>query len=73
MRKFILRFRLKEVLKEKNRGIRDLARATGLEVATISRIANNHTRGVYFLVIEKICSELDILPSELFETQKIKE
>jgi DNA-binding Xre family transcriptional regulator len=73
MRKFILRFRLKEVLEEKERGIRDLARATGLQVSTISAIANNHTRGVYFMVIEKICSELDISHAELFDTKPIKE
>jgi DNA-binding Xre family transcriptional regulator len=60
-------FRLDEILKEKNRGIRDLARATGLSVATVSRIVNNHTRGMYLDVLGKICTELKIAPGEIYK------
>ncbi|MDD2922162.1 MAG: helix-turn-helix transcriptional regulator [Anaerolineales bacterium] len=72
MKKIKVKLRLKEILAEKNVGVRELARNTGLDVATISHIVNNHTRGIYFIVIEKICSELEISPSELFEVREVK-
>lgn len=63
-------FRLDDILKEKDRGVRELARATGLGLATISRIVNNRTRGIYFDVIERLCDELDIEPHEIIKTVK---
>lgn len=63
-----IEFRLHEILAEKKRGGRDLARATGLGVATVSRIVNNHTHGVTLDVLTKICFELGVLPGELFRT-----
>jgi len=60
-------FRLNEILKERKRGVRELARATGLTVTTISRICNNRNRGITLDVVGKICSELGIQPGELYK------
>lgn len=60
-------FRLDEILKEKGRGVRELSRKTGLGIATISRIVNNHTRGMYLDVLERLCTELEIDPTEIYE------
>jgi DNA-binding Xre family transcriptional regulator len=65
-----IHFRLDEVLKEKGRGVRELARATGLGLATISRIVNNKTRGVSFDVVERLCDELEIKPQEIYKIEK---
>ncbi|MBI5954407.1 MAG: helix-turn-helix transcriptional regulator [Chloroflexi bacterium] len=63
-------FRLDEILKEKGRGVREVAKNTGLSVATISRIVNHHTRGMYLEVIERLCNELEIEPQELLKVIK---
>jgi DNA-binding Xre family transcriptional regulator len=65
-------FRLDEILKEKGRGVREVARSTGLGLATVSRIVNNKTRGVSFDVVERLCDELDIEPHEFYKIIKIK-
>ena len=65
-----LSFRLGEILEEKKRGVRDVARATGITPATISRIVNNHTRGVSMDVLERLCDELDIAPGDIYKKQK---
>lgn len=70
-RKTKITFRLEEILKEKGRGVREVARATGLGLATVSRIANNKTRGVSFDVIERLCDELEIEPQEIYKVIKI--
>jgi DNA-binding Xre family transcriptional regulator len=63
-------FRLGEVLAEKQRGVRDVARETGIGVATISRIVNNRTHGISINVLERLCDELGIVPSDIYETVK---
>ena len=62
-------FRLDEILIAKGRGIRELSRATQINVATISRIVNNHTKGITLNVLAKLCAELNISPGELFKVQ----
>lgn len=69
--KIKIKSRLNEILQEQGRGINELARATGLTSATLSRIANNHTRAIYFDVMEKLCNELNITPGDLFEVTKV--
>lgn len=63
-------FRLNEIMAEKKRGARELAKASNVGLATISRIINNRTRGVSLLVIEKLCKELKVSPGELFKVEK---
>jgi len=63
-------FRLDEILKEKNRGVREVARATKLTTATISRIVNHHTKSMTLEVISKLCAELNITPGDLYATVK---
>lgn len=65
-------FRLDEILKEQNRGVRELSRATGLGLATISRIVNNKTRGMYLDVLERLCDELQIEPNEIYKKTVVK-
>jgi putative transcriptional regulator len=69
MKRTKISFRLDEVLKEKGRGVRELARTTGLGLATISRIVNNKTRGVSFEVVERLCDELGITPQEIYKVE----
>lgn len=71
-RKTKIVFRLDEVLKQKGRGVRDVARVTGIGLATVSRIANNKTRGISFDVLERLCDELDIEPNEIYTVIKLK-
>jgi|DewCreStandDraft_4_1066084.scaffolds.fasta_scaffold25261_5 DNA-binding Xre family transcriptional regulator len=63
-------FRLDEILAEKQRGVRELARATGIGFATISRIVNHHTKSMTLDVMGKICAELKIQPGELYAVIK---
>lgn len=63
-------FRLDEIMKEKGRGVRELARATGLTVVTVSRICNNRNKGITLEVIGKLCTELGIQPGELYREIK---
>ncbi len=72
MKKIKIVFRLDEILKEQGRGVRELSRATGLSVATISRIVNHHTRGMYLDVVERLCNELHVEPQELFKLVPVK-
>jgi len=65
-------FRLDEILEEKGRGVREIARVTGIGLATVSRIANNKTRGISFDVLERLCDELDIEPHEIYKVIKLK-
>jgi putative transcriptional regulator len=68
MEKIIIR--LDEILAEKNRGVREVARATGIAYATISRIVNHHSHGMRLDIMEKLCKELKVTPGELFRTIK---
>ncbi len=60
-------FRLHEILLEQGRGVREVARAAGLTVATVSRIANNRNRGITLEVVSKLCRELGIQPGDLYK------
>lgn len=63
-------FRLDEILKEQGRGVREVAKAAGLSISTISHIVNNRTRGISNDVLEKLCDELKIEPGEIYKKTK---
>lgn len=63
-------YRLDEILEEKKRGVREVARSAGIAYATISRIVNHHTKSMNLQTVNKLCAELDIEPGDLY--RKIK-
>jgi putative transcriptional regulator len=67
-----IRFKLKEILLDKNISQKDLASRTGLRPNTISEICLNKPDRVFLSTIEKICLALNIKIEELIELE-IKE
>jgi putative transcriptional regulator len=62
----MIKSNLKQILKEKELTFKEIALDTDIVPDTISRIANNKSKGVRWEVIEKICNYFDISVGELF-------
>ena len=63
-------FRLDEILKEQGRGVREIARATGISTSTIGHILHNHSKAMYLDVLARLCEELNIEPHEIYKVTK---
>lgn len=66
----MVKLRLEEVLKEKNRTKYWLSKQTGISQGNISRMCNNKTTSINFEVLGKILYYLECTPNDLFEIEK---
>lgn len=65
-----MRFRLKEVLKEKEITPYRLEVDMDMNHKTINDIVNNRTRGISFRILEDLCDYLDCTPNDLIERRR---
>lgn len=63
----MIKFKLKEIMEDKNIKISDLNESTGISRNSLSLLINGKSRGVQFETLEKIVSALDINIGDLFE------
>lgn len=59
--------KLNVLLTEHNLTITKMSKDTGLSRTTLTLLANNHTQGIQFDTLNKICLYLNINPSDFFE------
>lgn len=64
-----MKFKLDEVLKEKNKSVYWLKDKTGISHATIYKMSNSQTKMISFENLEKICIALECTPNDLFEIE----
>ena len=65
-----LKNNLKSLLAEKGETLKTLSESTGLDVNSLSRIANYKANSIKFEYIEKICSFLDCELTDIFDLEK---
>ncbi|MFO6424169.1 helix-turn-helix domain-containing protein [Motilimonas sp. KMU-193] len=63
----MLKCHLSKIMGEKRLKIADVARDTGINRGTITRLYNEEATRVELEVIEKLCAYLDIEVGQLFE------
>ena len=61
------RFRLDELLSDKEMSQSELARRSGISLVTINAIANNRTRQVQLDTLDKLSAALGLEPGDLLE------
>lgn len=59
-------FRLKEILKEKNVNMIDLADKTGISRTSLSKLSTGKSQGIQFDTLDKIMESLDVRVQDLF-------
>lgn len=55
-----IKFRLKELVKEHDISLRELARLSDIEPSIINKMANNRRNSVYFQHLERIAESLNL-------------
>lgn len=63
----MIKFKLKEIMEDKNIKISELNEATGISRNSLSLLINGKSRGIQFETLEKIVSALNINIGDLFE------
>ena len=66
----MLKCNLSKIMGEKRLKIADVARDTGINRGTITRIYNEEATRIELEVVEKLCEYLDIEVGELYEIIK---
>ncbi len=64
-----VRFRLREILEERDISQSELARRAGVSFATVNRICTNATAQVALETLERISAALDCAPGDLIERE----
>lgn len=62
----MIKCNLDEIMVKKGVKMRDIAKSTGISRTTLTALYYNHTKGVQFDTIDKICAYLNIDPGQLF-------
>ena len=62
--------KLREVLDQNKKSIYWLNKKTGISASTLSRICNNKTSSIEFIVLDKICEALNCSVSDILENTK---
>lgn len=62
-----VRFRLREILEDRDMSQSELARLTGVSFVTINRMCMNATEGVTLKTVDALVKALKIEPGELLE------
>ncbi|WP_289354802.1 helix-turn-helix transcriptional regulator [Paenibacillus sp. S-12] len=63
----MIRFRLGDIMKERNLKNKDVVELTGISRNTVTTLAANATARIDFETIDKLCNGLKIRPEVLFE------
>lgn len=63
----IMKLRIYEILKEKNKSKYWLYIRLGLSYQNFNKIINNETSGIKFQTLEALCDILNCTPNDLFE------
>jgi putative transcriptional regulator len=63
----VIKVKLKELLKEKDKSLLSLAKETGISYNTLHKIKKNDVQSMSFDVLEKICKNLNCSASDLLE------
>ncbi|EPY07101.1 XRE family transcriptional regulator [Paenibacillus sp. E194] len=63
----MIRFRLGEIMRERNLKNKDVVELTNISRNTITTLSANATARIDFETINKLCNGLQIRPEELFE------
>lgn len=66
----VIKVRLKQLLKDKDKTLLALADETGVSYNTLHRIKDNKVKGITFDVMEKICDNLKCTPNDLLVIEK---
>lgn len=67
-----VRFRLRELLEERQMTQSELARRSGLSFVTINAIAQNRTTRVDLATLDALCAALECPPGDLLEREAPK-
>ena len=67
MRRYIMRLRILEILKEKGKSKYCLYMQLGLSYQNFNKIMNNETKSIKFENLKAICDILECTPNDLFE------
>ena len=67
----VIKIKLEQLLKEKNKTLYAVAKETGVAYNALSKIKKNEVKGITFDVMEKLCLSLDCEPNDLFEIEKV--
>ncbi|KUG51922.1 hypothetical protein AVL62_08265 [Serinicoccus chungangensis] len=62
--------RLAQVLDERGMTLTELSRRTGLTMANLSILKNNHARAIRFSTLTLVCEALDCRPGDLLDLDR---
>lgn len=58
---------IKDIMDQQNKGIRGVARETGLAINTVSGLYHNTSKRVDFETLDRLCRHLNVGTGELIE------
>ncbi|HZJ83581.1 MAG TPA: helix-turn-helix transcriptional regulator [Clostridia bacterium] len=67
----MIRIKIDEILKEKDKTIYWLSQKTGTSHNNLTNLIRGETRSINFDVLDKICLALDCEPGDIFDFKKI--
>ena len=68
-----IRFKIDEILKQREQSLYWLAQTTGVSYTTLWRLTKDRALGMNFATLEKLCAALDCRPGDLIEIDSKKE
>ena len=68
-----IRFRIDEILKQREQSLYWLAQTTGVSYTTLWRLTKDRALGMNFATLQKLCAALDCRPGDLMEIDLTKE
>lgn len=66
----VIKVKLKDLLKDKDKSLLSLANETGVSYNTLHRIKSNKVNSISFDVLEKICKNLKCTPADLLVVEE---
>jgi len=68
----VIKVKLEDVLKNRQKSLYALAKETGISYNTLTRIHKNKVQGITWDVLEKVCLNLDCTPNDLLQISQEK-
>lgn len=65
----VIRIKLDDLLKARNKTLYAVSKETGVAYHALSKIKKNQVRSISFDVMEKLCVNLECKPNDLFEVE----
>jgi putative transcriptional regulator len=62
-----IKFRIEEILQKREQSLYWLSRTTGISYTTLWRLTKDHSLGVNFATLEKLCVTLRCTPGDLLQ------